>query len=127
MDITIYLRTVIKDKSHCLAMYDSKRKGDINNLETVVEPGAKIVWTLDADSGIKRIINIHSREKESKIFKGDLTEKSPEGFTLEISKDSARILEAYIIEYIVEEKIGERMVEKKVVIDPYIRIEPPPL
>jgi hypothetical protein len=122
MIVTIYLRAVLKDKTNCLAMFDSNRKGDINNLETVVTPGSKIIWTLDSSSGIKHINRIWSKETKSKLFPGILTEKSPEGFALQIPESSESALEAYIIEYILDDKDNT-----KVIIDPYIRIDPPPV
>ena len=120
MLVTIKLRAIIKDKKHCLALFDSNRRGDINNLETVAIPGSTIVWVLDDESGIKHISKIYSSEKESKIFPGVLDMKSPEGFVLHIP-DSLRVaLEAYVIEYVLEDNT-------RVTIDPYIRIEPPPV
>jgi hypothetical protein len=120
MIVTIYLRAILKDKRNCLAMFDTNRKGDINNLETVVAPGSKIVWELDSLSGIRHISRIWSREKKSKIFSGILTEKSPERFTLQIPDSSESVLEAYVIEYVLDDEENT-----KIIIDPYIRIEPP--
>lgn len=130
--VTIYLRSVVKDKRDCLAMFDSNRKGDINNLETVVHPGDKLVWALDSEHGIKELVSIRSKEVEPKLILKPLTAKSG-GFQIMVPDSPIRSLEAYIIEYIIEVKDREKgekgekvvMVDKTVVIDPYIRIKPP--
>lgn len=133
MAVTIYLRSIIKDKRYCLAMFDSNGKGDINNLETRVDPDSSVVWKLDKPSGIKRIISISPRDpKYTEIFKNDVIAKSPDEFELQLPKSLVRALEAYNIEYVIEvEQIvkGEKVekVEKTIVIDPYVRIEPPPV
>jgi len=118
MDVTIKLRAIVKDKIPCLAMFDSNRKGDINNLETVVKAGYKIFWVLDDDPGIGEIIDIYSKEKQSIVFKNGIV-RTPKGIELQIPDIIEGVLEAYIIEYILDEK------KIKIKIDPYIRIEPP--
>lgn len=119
--VTIYLRSIIKDKRPCLALFDSNGKGDINNLETVVVPGSTIVWKLDQNPGIKSISVIRPRkDKYSQVFKGILTKKSSEEFELQLPNSVERALEAYVIEYILDDAKST-----KVIIDPYIRIEPP--
>lgn len=128
--VTVYLRSVVKDKRDCLAIFDSNRKGDINNLETVVHPGDKLVWELDSLHGIKEIVSIRSKEVNPKLILEPLTAKSPHGFQIMVPDSPIRALEAYIIEYIIEVEKGEKggkvvMVDKTVIIDPYIRIKPP--
>jgi hypothetical protein len=118
--VTIYLRAIIKDKTNCLALFDTNRRGEINNLETVVEPGSKIVWELDWLSGIKNIVSIRSKETNPSILKLELKGMKPGEFTLQLPPGLNRALEAYIIEYILDDKDNTR-----VIIDPYIRIEPP--
>jgi hypothetical protein len=40
--VTIYLRSVEQEGKKRLAMFDSNRKGDIDNLTTEVESGASV-------------------------------------------------------------------------------------
>jgi hypothetical protein len=128
MDVTIYLRSVSKDKKKNLAMFDTKGNGDINNLETVADPGSMIIWKLDQNSGIKKLNKISSREKKSRIFKNKPIIKSDGEIVLQLPPDLDEAIEAYIIEYVIEvtNDKGEKQ-DVTMVLDPYIRIEPPPL
>jgi hypothetical protein len=116
--VTIYLRSVEQKERKRLAMFDSNRNGDIDNLITVVEAGATIIWKLDCLSGIKSITKIYSKTGKGNVFKND-PRKLPfsKGFRLQLTKD-AEGEEAYAIEYILCD-------ETKVTIDPVIRIPPP--
>jgi hypothetical protein len=124
MIVKIYLRSIVKDEKNHLAMFDTNRDGDIDNLTTEAHAGDKVIWKLDCCNGIKRITKIYSKKGEHKVLKSDPTKLYLcKGFQVEIS-DSAKAgdMEAYAIEYIPCDKP-----ETKVVIDPYIRIIPPPV
>jgi hypothetical protein len=120
MNVKVYLRSVIKDKRECLAMFDSNGHGDINNLETEVCAGESIFWQLDDKPRIKKIVKIWPRDKNSKIFNHPFKEGSDLNvIELFIPKDTEPGLEAYNIECIA----GDHDVN--LVIDPYIRVLPP--
>jgi hypothetical protein len=118
--VKIYLRSILKDKDDHLALFDTNRNGDIDDLVTNVPKGGTVIWKLDRFSGIKRITKIYSKEKEHRIFKSDpIKLVKGEGFKvqlLEIAQDGDE--EKYAIECILSNKT-------KLVIDPYIRIQPP--
>ena len=46
--VTICLRSVEQEGKKRLAMFDSNRNGDIDNLTTEVESGSTIIWKLDS-------------------------------------------------------------------------------
>lgn len=120
MTVKIYLRSILKDKKNCLALFDTNRNGDINNLETVVPSGSKVIWELDYLSGIKIITKIWSKEKNSQIFKSDPRKGwLNKGFEIQLPEFKEERREAYNIEYILSD--GTKMI-----IDPYIRVVPPP-
>lgn len=120
MTVKIYLRSILKDKENCLALFDTNRNGDINNLETVVPSGSKVIWELDYLSGIKIITKIGSKEKNSQIFKSDPRKGwLNKGFEIQLPEFKEERREAYNIEYILSD--GTKMI-----IDPYIRVVPPP-
>lgn len=117
--VTIYLRSVEQEGKKRLAMFDSNRNGDIDNLITEVESGATIIWKLDCLSGIRSITKIFSKSGKRNIFKTDPRKLMfSKGFKLQLTKD-AEGEEAYAIEYILCD-------DTKVTIDPVIRIPPPP-
>lgn len=117
--VTIYLRSVEQEGKKRLAMFDSNRNGDIDNLITEVESGARIFWKLDCLSGIRSITKIFSKSGKRNIFKTDPRKlRFSKGFMLQLTKD-AEGEEAYAIEYILCD-------DTKVTIDPVIRIPPPP-
>ena len=117
--VTIYLRSVEQKERKRLAMFDSNRNGDIDNLITEVEAGATIIWKLDCLSGIKSITKIYSKTGKRNIFKSDPRKLLfSKGFKLQLTKD-AEGEEAYAIEYILCD-------DTKVTIDPVIRVPPPP-
>jgi hypothetical protein len=121
MTVKIYLRSIVKHGKKHLAMFDSKREGDIDKLTTDVWPGDKIVWNLDCCSGIKSITKIYPKEGKGKIFQNDPKKLLfGKGFELHVPKFELdkEVIEAYAIEYILFDKT-------KVIIDPYIRIPPP--
>lgn len=123
MTVKIYLRSIKKRGKNHLAMFDSKREGDIDKLTTDVWPGDKIVWNLDCCSGIKSITRIYPKEGKGQIFKNDPKKLLfGRGFELLVPdfRIEKEVLEAYTIEFVLCDK------EKtKVIIDPYIRIPPP--
>jgi hypothetical protein len=116
--VTIYLRSIEQKEKNHLAMFDSNRNGEIDNLTTLVPSGATIIWKLDFLSGIKSITRIYSKTGKRNIFKSDPRKRLLcKGFMLQLSKD-AEGEEAYAIDYILCD-------DTKVTIDPYIRIPPP--
>jgi hypothetical protein len=116
MTVKIYLRAIVKDEKDCLVLFDSNRNGDINNLETVVEGGAAIIWKLDCCSGIKSITGIYSKEFEHPVFKSNPVKRFLcKGFKLQLEK-GAEGREKYTIECILRDN------DKKLVIDPFIRV-----
>jgi hypothetical protein len=121
MTVKIYLRAIKKDKKNNLALFDSNRDGDINDLYTDVNPGDKVIWKLDCCSGIKSITRIYSKEKDHPIFKSDAKKRwLCKEFELQVPKTAVpRDQEKYVIEYILHD-------DKKMMIDPYVRIPPPP-
>jgi hypothetical protein len=123
MRVKIYLRSIEQDEKKLLAMFDSKRQGDINNLTTEVYAGDKIIWKLDCCSGIKSIAKIYPKEGKGNIFKNDpVRQLLCKGIVLQVPEYKVEIeeVEAYTIEYILCD-------DTKMVIDPYIKILPPPV
>lgn len=117
--VKIYLRSIVKDGENSLALFDSNRNGDINDLTTEVQAGATIIWKLDCCSGIKSITRIYSKEKEHTVFKSDPRKRLLcKGFKLQLEK-RAEGKEKYTIECILCDNT-------ELIIDPYIRILPPP-
>jgi hypothetical protein len=117
--VTIYLRSVEQEGEKRLAMFDSNRNGDINNLTTEVQAGATIIWKLDCFSGIKSITRIYSKEKEHPVFKSDPSKRLLcKGFKLKLKK-GAEGKEKYTIECILCDNT-------ELVIDPFLRVPPPP-
>ena len=119
MIVKIYLRSIVKDEKEHLAMFDTNRDGDIDNLTTKAHAGDKVIWKLDCCSGIKSITKIYSKHEKRNVFESDPKKQLLcKGFTLQISKSANPGEEEYSIEYILSN-------ETKVVIDPCIRIDPP--
>jgi hypothetical protein len=116
--VTIFLRSVEQEGRKRLAMFDSNRNGDIDNLVTEVESGAAIIWKLDCVSGIRSITKIYSKTGKRNVFKTDPVKlRFSNAFKLQLTKD-AEGEEAYAIEYILCD-------DTKVTIDPVIRVPPP--
>jgi hypothetical protein len=117
MTVTIFLRAIKKDRKNSLALFDSNRNGDIDNLETVAKKGDTIVWELDNLSGIKSITRIYSKEKVHPVFKSNPKIKSEsKGFELQLEK-AEEGKEKYTIECILDDN-------SELIIDPYVRIPP---
>ena len=99
-------------------LFDTNRNGAINDLVTTVPAGSKIVWRRDRRSGIKRLLSVYPKSKDSKIFRNE-----PRRcwffniFWMKVPKD-VEGEEAYNIDYLLCDK-------KKVTIDPIIRVPPP--
>jgi hypothetical protein len=118
MKVKIYLRSVVQNGENHLAMFDTNRNGDINNLTTDVHAGGTVIWKPDSCSGIKSITKIYSKKGERNVFKSDPIKRwLCKGFKFQVP-ESAKGTEAYTIEYILSN-------ETKVSIDPYIKIVPP--
>ena len=117
MMVKIYLRSILKDGENRLALFDSNRNGDINDLTTEVQAGATIIWKLDCCSGIKSITRIYSKEKVHTIFKSDPVKRLLcIGFKFQLEK-GAEGKEKYTIECILCNNT-------ELIIDPYIRVPP---
>jgi hypothetical protein len=118
MIVKIYLRAIKQGDANCLALFDSNRQGDINNLTTDANVGDTIIWKLDCCSGIKSITKIYSKEDKHPVFKSDPKKRMLcTGFILPII-EGAEGKEKYFIECILCDST-------KLVIDPYIRVPPP--
>jgi hypothetical protein len=116
--VKIYLRAILKNGQDSLALFDSNRNGDINDLTTEVKAGDTIIWKLDCCSGIKSITRIYSKEKEHPVFKSDPVKRFLcKGFKLQLEK-GAKGLEKYTIECILPDN-------NELIIDPFIRVPPP--
>jgi hypothetical protein len=120
MTVNIYLRAIVKDKKNCLALFDSNRHGDIDNLVTDVNKGDTIVWESDSCSGIKSITRIYSKEDKHPIFKKEPKKRVLcKGFELQVPEDAEHdVKEKYTIVCILEDN-------SELIIDPYVRIPPP--
>ena len=91
MRVKIYLRSIVKDKTNYLGLFDSNGNVSINDLITDVLPGATIIWQLDCCSGIKSITRIYSKEKEHPIFKSNPKKRLLcKGFKLQLEKGIER-------------------------------------
>jgi hypothetical protein len=116
--VKIYLRSIEHGGKKSLAMFDSNRNGDIDNLVTNVPSGTSVIWSLDCCSGIKNIIKIYSKKGMRNVFKMDPSKRMfCKGLKLYIPKE-AEGEEAYAIDYILCD--GSRHS-----IDPVIKIDPP--
>jgi hypothetical protein len=127
MKIKIYLRAIKSGKKYRLAMIDSDRNGAINNLTTEANPGDTLKWVLDCNSGIKSITRIVfekislNKKDINKYLKSepDFSLKLPE-YKIKESKKTKKLTKVkYLIKCILEDH------NKKLIIDPFIRIPPP--
>ena len=119
MTVKIYLRAIKQGDAKCLALFDSKRQGGVNDLITDVYVGDTVIWKLDYCSGIKSISKIFSKEVKHPVFKTQPSKRwLCTGFKLPIEK-GAEGEEKYTIECILCDKT-------ELIIDPYIRVLPPP-
>jgi hypothetical protein len=122
MKVKIYLRSVLKNEVNHLALFDSNRNGDIDNLETVVKPGDTIIWKSDCCSVIKSITRIYSKEDKHTVFISQPKKRLLcKGFKLrlEIPEVKEERREKYTIECILCDNMP-------LITDPYIRVPPPP-
>ena len=119
--VTIYLRSLKLNGIDHLAMFDSNRNGDIDNLKTEVPAGYAVIWKLDCLSGIRSITKIYSKKGKRNVFKTDPRKQLLcKGFKLQLTDVKAGEEEAYAIEYILCD-------DTKLTIDPMIRVVPPPV
>ena len=120
MTVNIYLRAIRKNEKNCLALFDSNRHGDIDNLVTDVNTGDTIVWELDSLSGIKSITRIYSKEDKHPIFKEDPKKRElSKGLELKVPDNAEKgDKEKYTIVCLLEDN-------SELIIDPYVRIPPP--
>jgi hypothetical protein len=121
MTVKICLRAIVRNNENSLVLFDSNRNCAINDLTTDVNPGDKVIWKLDCCSGIKSITRIFSTEKEHPIFRSDPKKRFLcKAFELQVPDTAVEgDKEKYEIEFILCN-------DKKMMIDPYIRIPPPP-
>ena len=118
MTVKIYLRAIKKDNANHLALFDSNRCGDIDDLITDAYPGDTIIWKLDCCSGIKSITRIYPKEKEPGAFEVNAKPQMfCKGFKFQIEK-GVKGTANYCIECILCDN-------KELNIDPYIRVPPP--
>jgi hypothetical protein len=120
--VTIFLRSIQQNSENHLAMFDSNRQGDIDNLITEVPAGYSVIWKLDSHSGIMNIVKVYSNEDVHKVF---MTEPRKrlfcKGFKMKISKDTKPgEKEKYSIASILCDG-------RELNIDPMIRVPPPPI
>jgi hypothetical protein len=119
--VTIYLRSLEINSVNHLAMFDSKRNGDIDKLTTEVPAGGTVIWKLDCLSGIRSITRIYSKTGKRNVFIIDPKKLLLcKGFKLQLTDVKAGEKEEYNIEYILCNG-------KTVIIDPMIRVIPPPV
>jgi hypothetical protein len=125
MAVKIYLRAILagKDNSNKLALFDSKRHGDINGLITEVNKTDTIIWKLDCCSGIKSITGVHSSSEEGHtVFISEPKKRFLcKGFKLQLDLPEVKEerKEKYTIECILCDNTP-------LIIDPFIRVPPPP-
>ena len=119
MIVKIYLRAIKQGDANCLALFNSNRQGDINNLTTDANVGDTVIWKSDCCSGIKSITKIYSKEDKHPVFKSDPKKRMLcTGFKLPIEKGAVGI-EKYTVECILSDNT-------ELITDPYIRVPPPP-
>jgi hypothetical protein len=124
MIVKIYLRSIVKDGINSLALFDSNRSGDINNLITDVKAGATVIWKLDSCSGIKSITRIYSKEEKHTLFKSEPAKRMLcKEFKLRLEKGSEKVKVEIKEKYTIECLLCNN---KELIIDPYLRIPPPP-
>jgi hypothetical protein len=117
MIVTIYLRAIKQGDANCLALFDSNRQGDINNLITDAKVGDTIIWKPDCCSGIRSINRIYSKDMKHPVFKSDPRKRMLcKGFKLPIEK-GADGKEKYTIECTLCDN-------KELIVDPYLRVPP---
>jgi hypothetical protein len=125
--IKVFLSSVQCDlgsgMENCLHLRDSNGKVGVNNLKTEVQSGSKVSWELEKKSGIKSITRIWGTEKQlnDRVFKSEpkktIFTRVHQGDIIDTDKE----LEGkYNIEYILDNG-------RKILIDPYIKIIPPPI
>lgn len=123
MTVKISLRAIVYGETKSLALFDSNHMGDINGLVTNANPNDTVIWKLDCCSGIKRITSIHSSSKTGHtVFISEPKKRFLcKGFKLqlELPKTDEERKEKYTIECILWD-------DTPLIIDPYIRIPPPP-
>ena len=118
MTVKIYLRAIKKDNANYLALFDSNRCGDINDLTTDAYPGDTIIWKLDCCSGIKSITKIYPKEKDPGAFEVNAKPQVLcKGFKFQLEKGVKGIAK-YGINCILCDNT-------ELIIDPFIRVPPP--
>jgi len=118
MKVKIYIRSIVNDGRNRLALFDSNRNGDIDDLITGVNAGDTIIWKLDCCSGIKSITKIYPKEKDPGAFEVNAKPQMfCKGFKFQIEKGVEGTAN-YCIKCVLCENT-------EVIIDPYIRVPPP--
>jgi len=122
MTVKIYIRAIIKGGKNSLALFDSKRGGDINDLITDAQAGDTVIWKSDCCSGIKSLTRIYSKEEKHIVFISQPRKRLLcKGFMLRLDIPEAKVVreEKYTIECILCD-------DTTLIVDPYIRVPPPP-
>jgi hypothetical protein len=122
--VKIYLRAIVKNGINKLFLFDSNRNGDINDLITEVPAGDTILWKFDCCSGIKSITRIYSKEDKHTVFLSEPRKRLLcKGFKLklDIPEEDQERIEKYTIECILCDNDNTELI-----IDPYIKVPPPP-
>jgi hypothetical protein len=122
MRVKIYLRAIRQGDATRLALFDSKRQGGINDLTTDVYMGDTVIWKPDCCSGIKSITSISPKKADTHpvFLSAPRKRLFCTGFTLPIAKDAKEeLVERYTIECILCDNSA-------LIVDPYIRVLPPP-
>lgn len=123
--VKIYIRSINEvgkdgEREPKLVLFDSNRDFGVNDLTTIVYPGTKIVWVRDRNSGVKDIISISPKKEKGPVFKRKVKSRFlAKGYKLCIPKRAKEGEEAYNIGYKLYD--GTRKI-----LDPRIRINPPP-
>jgi hypothetical protein len=122
MRIKILVRAIKRGHNDHLAMFDSKRQGNIDALITEAKPGDTISWVLDSLSGIDHIEKIYTTARHPRIlrthinFPGPFTIKIPVGANIGLTRP-------YKEKYLIKCKLSDG---RPITIDPFIKIPPSP-
>jgi len=115
--VKIYLKAIEIDGEWHLEMYDSNDPDNVvvDNLETIVQPGIKVIWKLNSSSGIKKINKIVSN---GNLFRNGAKKNIlSKEFTLDIPENAVSgPKQKYDIEFVDKEN------NQTWTIDPYLEL-----
>jgi hypothetical protein len=89
--ITIYIRLLADGRLE----YRDSEEHEGKTIETSVDPGDKITWTLDKDSGISDITGLNIVGTPGFMSKGP-SKKAPDKWTAKVAKDATGEIAYYI-------------------------------